>query len=200
MVKTLLTALLERAIKRYLQLDPETLTELGKLSGKVVKLEPKGWDATFYLFPSDSGIRWQNVYEGEVDATIKGSPISLLRLSLGSSEKTVEMANEVEMSGDMEIAHTMNRLLKNIQIDWEEHLSRVVGDTLGRKIGHALERTKRWGASTFANMRQNMTDYLQEEARYLPTRREVEDFCLDVTTLRNDVDRLDAALKRKTTA
>ena len=45
-------------------------------------------------------------------------------------------------------------------------------------------------------MEQNITEYLQEESRALPSRYEVESFRSKVDTLRDDVDRLAARIQR----
>ena len=45
-------------------------------------------------------------------------------------------------------------------------------------------------------MGQNIREYLQEEAREVPSRSEVESFGDDVNTLRDDVERLAAKVQR----
>ena len=42
----------------------------------------------------------------------------------------------------------------------------------------------------------DITEYLQEESRYLPQQDEVNKFLAAVDVLRNDVERLDARVKR----
>jgi ubiquinone biosynthesis protein UbiJ len=186
----LITTVLERAIKEYMQLDPETCVRLAALSGKVVKMEFSGWKTALFLFPDAQGIRLQNYYEGPVDAEIKGQPISLLRAGLARGEAATPMAGDITISGDVEIAHTLSRIMQQIQIDWEELLSHILGDVWAHQVGNVARGVKRWRQTISGSMRQNITDYLQEERRYLPPRKEIEDFFTDVSTLRNDVDRL----------
>lgn len=192
----LFTAILEQAICRYLQLDPETLQRLAALSGKVVKVELNGWNIIFYLFPDQDGLRLQNYYEGPVDATIKGAPLTLLRLGFVSTAQAATLANEIDMSGDIELARTISHILQQCQVDWEEPLSRVVGDTVAHQISHTLRKVKRWGKRTFTSMSLNMTEYLQEEARYLPGKQEVEDFFTDNHALNHDVERFAQKLRQ----
>ncbi len=193
----LLTAVLERALNRYLQLDPESLSRLATLAGKVLKVEFLGWDISCYLFPDEQGVRLQNYWEGPVDATLKGSPLSLLRVGLARDEKTVALASEIIMEGDVELAHRLSQIMQEIDIDWEEPLAHRVGDVLAHQIGNGVRGMKRWGEAVWSSMRNNMTEYLQEESRYLPPRQEIEDFYTDLDTLRNDVERLAMRLQHE---
>jgi len=196
-ITTALTAALERGIAKFLALDQQTLARLAALSGKVIKIEFSDWNATLYLFPGADGIQLQNYYEGEVDATIKGSPISLLRMSVAREEKTAEIAKEMSITGDVELAQTLNHILQQIEIDWEEVLSRCVGDTLAHQMSKVFQSFKQWKKSTLISIRRNVADYLQEESRQLPAKQEVEDFFADIAELQHDVARLEARILYK---
>jgi ubiquinone biosynthesis protein UbiJ len=50
------------------------------------------------------------------------------------------------------------------------------------------------------NLRQDLTEYLQEESKHLPPRQEVEDFFTDISELRDDVERLEIKINSAETA
>lgn len=195
MIPTLFAAVLERAIRHYLQLDPESLARLGTLSGKVIQLELSGWKSRVFLLPSSTEINLQTQYEGLVDVTIKGSPLALLRLGLVMRQKkAVTDVEGVVFEGDMETAQAFGLFMQQIDIDGEALLSRLLGDTVAHQIGNVMRRFKRWGESTFTSTSLNITDYLQEEIRQLPPSEEVEDFFSDIHRLRDDLARLEVKI------
>jgi len=48
----------------------------------------------------------------------------------------------------------------------------------------------------FTTLQNNTSEYLQEEARYLPTKYEINHFLNNVDTLRNDTERLTQRIAR----
>jgi ubiquinone biosynthesis protein UbiJ len=53
-----------------------------------------------------------------------------------------------------------------------------------------------WGRRSGAIMAANVREFLQEESRDLPSRYEMDRFERDVQTLRDDVERTEARLRR----
>ena len=80
--------------------------------------------------------------------------------------------------------------------DWEEQLSHLVGDAAAHQVGNLVRDTLQWGAKSVDTLGRDLTEYLQEESRQLPQRDEVNKFLAAVDVLRNDVERLDARVKR----
>jgi ubiquinone biosynthesis protein UbiJ len=101
---------------------------------------------------------------------------------------------DVSIEGDMELGQQIRTLLKNIDIDWEEYLSKLTGDTIAHKIGNTVRHLFQWGKQTKDNLRQDVSDYLIEESRQLPHRLEVEEFLEQVSATRDAVERLQAKL------
>jgi ubiquinone biosynthesis protein UbiJ len=92
------------------------------------------------------------------------------------------------------VAQKFQKLLSEIDIDWEEQLSRYTGDIMAYRIGQGLHKTRQW----FNNSRQSLSlsgrEYLQEEIHLLPTLPEFNQFKQQVSELRDDADRLEALL------
>ncbi|HVV69884.1 MAG TPA: SCP2 sterol-binding domain-containing protein [Gammaproteobacteria bacterium] len=192
----LLTVVLERALSTYLRWDPETLARVTALAGKVVKMEVTGWNLVFYLCPDSNGISLKNHYAGEVHATIAGSPWALLRMGIATPEEKVRLASSLTITGDVELAQTLSQIVRNSQLDWEEPLSHLTGDVVAHQIGRMVKRVVHWGKEAMSQARQNLGGYLQEELRLLPPRQEIEDFYTDVYLLNNDIERIEARVRR----
>lgn len=193
-MKTLFTTLIERALRRYLQLDPDTLNHMAALTGKVIKVEITEPNISMFLFPDAKGISVRSQCEQEADACIRGSLFILLYAS-SSSEEAVKLRNEIELSGDIELAHKFSQILQQRHVDWEEPLSRWIGDTAAHKLGNIVRSANRWRRQASNNLCENVTEYLQEGLSIVPAREEVEDFFSDIYQLRDDVERLAAKLQ-----
>jgi ubiquinone biosynthesis protein UbiJ len=79
---------------------------------------------------------------------------------------------------------------------WEEQLSHITGDIIARQIGNVARLSGKFISDSRNTLEQDVSEYLQEEARLLPTHTEVNDFLEDVDQLRSDVDRLNARIER----
>ena len=195
MIPALLLAGLESAVNRYLALDPATLARLAPLSGKVVALELRGLNLTFYLAPHAGGLHLLGDYAGTPDTVISGAPFSLARLGAGR-ERGALFKGDVQVRGDVEVGQRVEAVLREIDIDWEEQLSRLVGDVAAHQMGVALRGMRAWGAQGLDNLGRDAADYLQEESGQLPRREELDEFLAAVDAVRSDVDRLAARVKR----
>ena len=103
---------------------------------------------------------------------------------------------DIEITGDTHIASVFQNTLKQVEIDWEEHLAKYTGDTVAYQAGKVAKTFGRFARDLRNNVRLDMKDYLQDEMQVVPTKNEIDDFIADVDTLRADVDRLEARLKR----
>lgn len=184
------TDALEKIIDRYLRLDPQTFTRLGQFEGKVILLMFTDWNIRFYLLPGQSGVKILHHYEGTADTTISGTTLSLLKLHRGGdfADATIE--------GDTELGQHFRQLLQAMDIDWEEQLAKIAGDVIAHRVANTTRHFLQWCKQATMSLRQDTTEFLQEETRQLPSRQEVEDFFHDVAQVRHDVERLEARFEQ----
>lgn len=187
---------LEAAINRYLRLDPAALARLAPLAGKVIAVELRGLDLTLHMLPHAGGVHLLHDYLGTPDTIISGAPFSLLRLGADKAGRGPLLEGAVEVRGDMEAGQRFEAVLRDIDIDWEEQLSRLVGDVAAHQVGVALRGVRDWGRRGADHLRRDVGDYLQEESTQLPRREEVDEFTAGVDHLRGDADRLAARVRR----
>lgn len=191
----LLTSVLEDAGNRVLRLDPATLAGLGALHGRVVCLTFTDMATSLHLQPSESGLRVLHGYAGTADVTLSGRLPAFARLSLGA-QPGLFFSGELTISGDVELGHRFQRVLEGLDIDWEEQLSRVLGDVAAHAIGNLARDARAWTWQAVATLGQDVAEYLTEERRDLAPRQVVEPFLHAVDTLRADVDRLTQRIER----
>ncbi len=190
-LNTLLAAQ-ESILNRFLQLDPETAGHLNQLSGKVVKIELNSL-SHFWLFKSNA-IYLIKDYNGLVDLVLRGSGFDFMQLAFIKRDMALT-AIPIQVSGDMEFAKQFKELFANLDIDWEEHLSSFVGDTIAYPLARFLKALTHWAKQSVENLSQNITDYLQGEMDYLVSEEELQVFFSDIDTLRDDSARLEARIK-----
>jgi len=188
------TAALERALNAYLELDPDSRARLAALDGGVVALSLTLPSLTLYFIPGADRLQLSLDYDAEPDCRISGSPLSLARLGL--SGETTRLPEGVRLEGDARLGQQFRDLLRGVDLDWEEWLSRLTGDLVAHRIGETLRGLTGWLDRTSGSLQDNLGEYLREESGTLPTRDEVEGFMDDVDHLREDVDRLAARLAR----
>lgn len=158
-----------------------------ELDGQVFAVRVKDTALAAYIRVHERRVSLSSEFAGEPDVAVCGSLLSLLKLA-GSGERSIREGS-VEFSGDAEIAEQFRKLLRYGKPDLEEELSNVVGDVAAHSLGELLRSVGRWGRTAGATMRQNVTEYLQEESRTVPSRYEVENFRDQVNVLRDDVAR-----------
>ena len=193
---TAVTAGIELAINRVLQLDEDILPRLQTLQGKVIAIEVRGLDVSLYLIPEINKLSVYGRFEGEPDTTLRGTPLALMRMGLVKHAGDVLFAGDVEISGDVELGQQFSEILQALDIDWEEHLSHLTGDLLAHKLGNVVRGALSWGQQTMDTLGQDVAEYLQEESETVPNQDEAEGFMSQVDVLRTDVDRMEARVKR----
>ncbi len=195
MVPVALLATLETAINGALALDPATLERLTALQGRVIALDIKGTGVRLIFAPSGEGLRLMGRFDGEPDTIIRAAPLSLLRLQLSQGQEGL-FTGEVEIEGDVELGQRFQRIIGRIDLDWEEHLSRLTGDVLAHQVGNGVRGLMEWTRNAAHTLGLDVAEYLQHERTLLPARADVEEFLTAVDQVRTDVDRLEARVRR----
>lgn len=192
MTPAVIAAGLETALNPVLRLDPDTQARLAALDGKVIAIEPEGLGLTLYLLPGARGVRVLDQYAGAPTVRIRGAPLALARQWRGGGTT----GGDVTIEGDAAVGREFQTALAHLDIDWEEQLSRLLGDAAAHQVGRFWRKFQSWGRQTSDLLGRNTGEYLQRELQVLPPRLAVEQFLSAVDTLREDTDRLAARIER----
>jgi len=191
-----ITAVLETAFNHYIELDPDGRKKLATLQGKVIAIDLPELDMSIYFMPAEDSIHIMSHFDGHADTRLRGTPLSLLRLSIGQQTEDRLFSGDVVISGDTETGQQFKRMLEQLDIDWEEQLSQITGDVIAHQVGRGIRNFISWGRQVEDSLLQDTSEYLEEEAVLVATRNEVDSFNHAVDTVRNDVERLEARLGR----
>jgi len=195
MVPVAALAALEQAVNAALALDPFTQARLTSLQGKVIAIDISGTGLLLHLAPQADGLRLMGSYDGQADTTLRGAPLSLLRMTASRPGEGL-FSGDVTIEGDVELGQKLQNILRSLNIDWEEHMSRLTGDVVGHQLGRAARGLKDFARNAASTLGLDLGEYLQEERRTVPGRSEVEAFVAEVDQLRMASDRLAARIKR----
>ncbi|MCB5186815.1 hypothetical protein LG200_02215 [Methylobacillus caricis] len=126
------------------------------------------------------------------DATITIPLPVALRILAGDETA----AAQASIEGDTELATALSRVLQGISWEYEEDLSRIVGDVPAyeiAKLGRQAVQQVRKNSISVAGM---FAEYWQEELPLIAKKRHVERFLQDVDILREDAERLEKRIQK----
>lgn len=190
-----LTEALETSINLVLKQDATTLEKFSALQGKVIAFELADLNLTLYLFPHTEGLQVQYLYEDQADTTLQGNTLSFINMSLGDATDSF-FSGEIRIKGDLELGQKFNRILKGLDLDWEEWLSNYTGDLVAFKAGSLVREFTSWGKDALKILELDAREYLQDEGDLTPRTTELNEFAEDISQLRNDTARLEARISR----
>lgn len=185
----LLTAAIETALNQAISLNPTHQDTLQRLRGKIVRVEVTGIFLQFNLLAETDKFTVMSEYDGQVDAVISGAPFSLLSLSL-QSQPNLANHPDIHIEGDIGLVQQLMQLIKQLPIDWEEYIAQTIGDIPAHQLGNTVRQCNDYTQERMATYEANISEYLQEELKYLPATAEVEHFLNSIDQLRDDTERL----------
>lgn len=188
-------AILELTLNRALQMDEHTLERVIELQGKIIGIELLGIDTRFYLAPALDGVQVLAEIDGEADTFIRGTPVSLLRTAVSDDRSTL-FKGQVVIDGDMQLGQKFQRILEELEIDWEEPLSKLIGDIAAHQVGDMVRQFSGWAKSALNSLSMTTAEYFQEETRDVVNPVEIERFANQVDGIRADVDRLEQRVQK----
>lgn len=200
MVLNALTLPLEAAFNAWLKLDEKThgnsRQRLQALQGKLIHLRISNPSLDLYFLPTTDQLRISTQYDSPSDVSIQGSALAFMRLAQAADSGKAMLENGIKIEGDLGLGTEFSKILREIDVDWEELLSQAVGDTVAHQAGQLARNTTGWLGQSAQAMRLNTQEYLQEETRLLPAGAELNYYYEQVDTLHLDVERLEARLNR----
>ena len=101
----------------------------------------------------------------------------------------------ISIEGDLELANQVSQVLKKIEWDVEEDLSRYIGDIPAIQTTKILKKVITSSQKNIKNITGALLEYWQEENKILTKKRNVEIFYSEVDKIFEDTERLEARIK-----
>ena len=176
------------AVNHVLRSAPMAMERLRRHAGRTARFEVG--PAAFTLTIQTTGEVLPAVPGASRDLEVRLSPFLLPRLAAGEDAAF----REIEMKGDMELAQEVSFLARHLTWDFEEDLSKAVGDIAAHRLAGAARRLRHWARDATLRTAQGAAEYWTEESPLIASRVKVEDFVRDVDDLRDGVERLEKRL------
>lgn len=126
-----------------------------------------------------------------LDATSNSIDVSITSTVSGFTRYVVQKdRSAIHIAGNMEVAQLLQQTFDDLEIDWEEEISKYTGDIIAHQSMRFLH-----GLSGLS-IDQMLQEYLQEEIKILPTKHEINDFLNDVDQMRNRVEKLQRRIEQ----
>jgi len=183
----------EKMLNTALRYDPATRIGLAQLEGKILAVQITAPALHFFIMPMDDELRLMGNWDGDVDTRITGSLLALVQLVQTEIHNLKDSG--VTVMGDLSLLAELQRLLKNLDIDWEEMLSQFTGDIIGHQAAQLIRAKFGWAKERAKNAQRLTSEFLTEELKTLPGKPELEDFYRQVDDLRLAVDRAAARVE-----
>jgi len=187
--------LVEIGSNQLLRMDGDVLAHCEKISGCCIAIHLKDIDKTLYCQPGSWGINLSlEKPNKDIDATISGRVMALVNLSLQQEKIATSIKERVEITGNAQVAQQFQKIMAELDIDWEEQIAQITGDVLAVKITRTANSIHNWLSNSFESFVLNSRDYVQHEVHMTPTEFEFTEFKKNISTIRDDVERLEAKL------
>jgi ubiquinone biosynthesis protein UbiJ len=186
MLKALSTRLLQHLISQNSWANPM----LQQFSGKSVLFNVSFVNAAVLILEDGS-----LAIAGETnlaDATVTIPPSLLIRLL--AKDETAK--RQINIEGDTHLVAELTKVLTNMRWDYEDDLSKLVGDIPANKIGGLGRQALNTAKETTINLAEMLSEYWQEENPLIAKKRHVVQFNSEVDTLRADVERFEKRLAK----
>ena len=188
---------LEMALNRAIALDADTRAALARLDSRVVELTLASPPLALQL-----RVDGDRLAVGPVDTA--GEPDLAVRTTLGGllgqlpflRRDDAPTVGRVRVSGDAELARSLQRLAERFDPDWQQPFVTVFGEIIGVQIASAIAGALAQARSVGGQFARSAAEYVTEGSRDVVPRAELEAFLDDVDGLRDDVDRIAARVAR----
>ncbi|MDK9556490.1 SCP2 sterol-binding domain-containing protein [Marinobacter sp. M216] len=189
------TAIIEGALNHALELDPAGRRALMEaLEGPVQISLIAPLPLTYSLHGAGDRVRVSSQPADGPVLEISGKPVAFAALATGDDR--VFSDGRLTVAGDTALAHQLQRALNQLEPDWEAAMARHIGDVPAHFLGQRIRGAVEWSRQAFHSLNANVEEYVHEESRTLPGRRELEATFEDIDDVSLRTERLEARIAR----
>jgi len=186
----------ETLINAALTKDPASKQALTKLEGQVFLVESTLPPLTVAIEPTATGIQLHDNWDGNVTVTINGTLIAMAAIAVNAKESFSFSGTGVNVSGNLDTLHQLNKIMGDVDIDWEGALAEIIGDVPAHLIAKTVRNSVVIRQDIVTRASTGLVEVAQEEFNLTPSKNEFETIIPDIRQLSADADRLAARVKR----
>lgn len=187
-------AIVEKSINQILSLDPKSDKRIQALNGKSIRLQLDELATPLvFVFSSDITVMSHNE---EVDCELILSIATAMSLKDTHQITKLLKNDSLQLNGDIQVAQAFASLVQSLDIDWEEQLSKSLGDVASHNAFQFFTTVKERVATDVRWLRNVGKDAIINERPIAISQTQIDNFTLQVNQLRSDSARLEARIKQ----
>ena len=184
-------------VNQVLSLDDGAADILGEVAPCSVGVHVQGVDLRALILIETTQVKVVSWEPGLVaDVSVSGLPASLFAMAREATQANPTSARGVEVHGDAALAQTLSKLFARLDLDWEEALSRAVGDIPAHEMGNKFRAVTQWARQSAENLERDIGDYLVSEAQLAADRTDAREMADEIDDLRDSIERLEQRVER----
>jgi ubiquinone biosynthesis protein UbiJ len=176
-------------LNRLLRSNAWALKRLRPHAGKTAVLVCPPWEVRVAV--SETGELAVAPSDAAADVVIGTTPGLLLRVASGEDAAW----GEAKLEGDIQLAGAIDYVRRNLRWDYEETLSRFLGDIAAHRIAGAVHAADQWRRTAGLNFARSVAEYAAHEDPQIASAEALEEFNAEVDRTRDDVDRLEKRIE-----
>ena len=186
----------EALVDTALAYDPTSASALAVLEGQVLLIESTLPPITIAVEPTSSGVKLHDRWDDEASVSVTGTLVAMAGVALNANESVSFSGTGIRVSGNLDTLNQLNKIMGNLDIDWEAALAEIIGDIPAHLLAQSIRSSAVFRADTVKRASTGLVEVAQEEFNLTPSKNEFETIAPEIRKLSSDVDRLAARLKR----
>lgn len=195
LLQTTLLLPVEALVNRTLALDPATVQRLASLEDLTLAIHTTQPTTQLFITFRNGRIHLGVIDAGSAAASLHGPLRGMLGL-LQQQSLTSLHTQGIELRGNTAFVQQVQKLLQGLEIDWEFHLARFLGDIPTQALVNGAREARKFASSTAGRLREDATEFLHEETRLVVAPAELEQHYAKIAELALQVDRMQARIDR----
>ena len=203
MISSLTLSVLQSAINQALALDPGSQQALLGAQDKIIKLNCFSPEIAFTAQIVSQDHISLHLLSAEEQSSSEGIHLILS----GTGSQFVELLQHIKhadplsqvdlkLEGDRELFYQLLQIFQQMDIDWEEGLSRLIGDLASHPLANSIRQVFQWQLKQVDSLSHVAAEYLQHELAVFPSQREFAAFKQGVTEFSSSVQTLEQKVKQ----
>jgi ubiquinone biosynthesis protein UbiJ len=186
----------EKIINTALEYDPATQRHIAELEGKLLLIESNLPPLKVAIEATSSGIMLHSNWQDRADTTVSGSLVAMLSLAANNDEQISFAGTGISVNGDLDFLIQINKLMRNLNVDWEAALASVIGDIPAHILADTVRNSASVARDASRRAKSAAAEIAQEELRATPSATEYTDFTQRVRHISTEVERAAARINK----
>lgn len=193
-----LAGVIEIAMNRVIQLDPESLEKLQGIAGRVIAIELTDWQMQLFFLPDEYRFSILTSLNNKPDVKLRGKSHDFFRMGVNKHflDSSRVLETNIHYEGDVVTGQKFEQLFGELKINWEDVLADVVDESFAHNVSRVVHHAGNLLKDIFGVTEDNAGDCLKKELIKAPSKAEFQSFSSELDKLTSDTQQLMTRFER----